>query len=287
MKTNLRHLHFYCVGTLVITFLLVFANVAHAACPAEVDGFKQPQCVDSKQGVLDTVLEMRTATVNIGPRQLKMATYNGSLPGPTLRVKQGDTLRILLKNAMSQNSIPANGPMPPGFLAQHALPCNTGSYSKLDGQIYTNLHTHGLQVDPKDPGDNVFLIVKPGECHQYQYHIPGGSPATNDAGLPTPPQPAGLHWYHPHFHGSTTHQGWQGLSGAIVIEGDIDQVPEVKAAAERLLILNELWVDNDGTVPTALVVPNAGWSPFTALPAVSTNMIFTVNGQYQPTMTIK
>lgn len=180
-----------------------------------------------------------------------------------------------------------NGSTPPGFLAEHALPEGLGNVSKQASQIFTNLHTHGFQVSPNDPADNVYLAVQPGQCHQYAYDILDGIPATNAVGLPTPPQPAGLHWYHPHFHGSTTHQGWQGLSGAIVIEGDIDKVPTVAAASERLLVLNELWVDDNGSVPTALVIPNAGWSPFTSIPAVATNLIFTINGRFQPTMKIK
>ena len=280
-------------GLFVLTWILFVPSLLVAECPPPDPDFHEPACIyrDSTDpntpSVLSTTLEMATGEAQVGDRQLRMAMYNTSLPGPTLRLRRGDALKILLKNAMVPLGVPDDGPAPPGFLQNHALPQGLAPVSKQLSQIYTNLHTHGLQVSPKDPGDNVLLVIPPGECHQYEYTIPTGDPPTNAQGLPTPAHPTGLHWYHPHFHGSTTHQGWQGLSGALIIEGEIDQVPEVKAAKERLLVLNELWVGEDGTVPTALVVPNAGWSPFTSIPAVPTDMLFTINGVYQPQINIQ
>lgn len=120
----------------------------------------------------------------------------------------------------------------------------------------------------------MFLRLRQGDAHQFEYVIPHD-------------QPAGLHWYHPHFHGATAHQAWQGLAGAIVVEGAVDRVPEVAEAEERIMVLNELWLDEQGEVPTALVVPNAGWSPFTSIPAVPTDEVFTINGRVQPTLDIR
>lgn len=229
-------------------------------------------------GMLDVDMTMETHEFVVGLRTLRMAAYNGSLPGPILRMRQGDTLRILLHNKMERLGVPTNGQLPRGFTAAG----DDGAASLEGHQIFTNLHTHGFQVSPQDPGDNVLLMVQPGESHQYEYEVPGPG-----LGPDRPPQPAGLHWYHPHFHGSTTHQGWQGLSGPLIVEGDIDEVPAVKAATERVLVLNELWVGDDGTVPTAVVVPNAGLSPFTSIPAVPTEMLFTINGVLQPEITIE
>jgi len=221
---------------------------------------------------------MKTHDFTVGSRNLRMAAYNESLPGPTLRMRQGDTLRVLLKNEMDKLGIPTNGQAPTGF----TKPSGHGSGSLQDHQIYTNLHVHGFQVSPQDPGDNVLLTIQPGEEHQYEYNVPG-----EGLGPDRRPQPAGLHWYHPHFHGSTTHQGWQGLSGALVVEGDVDEVPAVKAAKERVMILNELWVGDDGTVPTAMTVPTAGYSPFSSIPAVPTNILFTINGVLHPKISIE
>lgn len=226
--------------------------------------FVEPPLLRSEGGVLSTRLRMATATHRVGERELTMASYEGSLPGPTLRFRGGETLRIRLENQMQPLGVPTDGPLPPGF--DPAM------------QLYTNVHTHGLQVSPVDPADNVFRDVlpapSPDSVWQYEYQVPKD-------------QPAGLHWYHPHRHGATTHQGWQGLAGALIVEGDIDRVPEVAAARERLLVLSELWVGDDDSVPTALVVPNAGFSPFTSIPAVPTDILLTINGVHQPAIPIQ
>ncbi|MCA1676321.1 MAG: multicopper oxidase domain-containing protein, partial [Actinobacteria bacterium] len=126
-------------------------------------------------------------------------------------------------------------------------------------------HTHGLQVSPQDPADNVFRQIPPLGSHQYAYRVP-------------PDQPAGLHWYHPQHHGSTSHQAWQGLAGPLIVEGDVDQVPELVEMRERTLVINELWLNQDGETPTAVVLPTGGPVPFTSVPAVPTEMLFPVNG---------
>ncbi len=152
---------------------------------------------------------------------------------------------------------------------------------------FTPTFTHGLQVDPKDPGDNVFLIVNRVSAINTNIIFP------MDLRLLTMLD----HRYRRNlpvcigiiliFMAALLIKAGRAYPAQSSLKVILIRCPEVKAAAERLLVLNELWVDNDGTVPTALVVPNAGWSPFTALLAVSTNMVFTVNGQYHPTMTIK
>ncbi len=231
--------------------------------------FVEPVVRRSRDGLLATRLRMAPATFDVGPRQLRVEAYEGGLPGPTLRFRGGDTVQIQLENGMQPLGVPTVGALPPPFTTP------MGGMAPLEErQVFTNLHTHGLQVSPRSPSDNVFLRVRPGERQCYQYTIPRD-------------QPAGLHWYHPHFHSSTTHQAWQGLAGALVVEGDIDLVPEVAAARERILVLNGLWVGDDGTVPTALVVPNAGFSPFTSIPAVPTDILFTINGVVEPEIPIQ
>ena len=39
-----------------------------------------------------------------------------------------------------------------------------------------------------------------------------------------------------------------GMAGALIVEGDFDDVPEIAAASERLLILNEVVFDYRGTI---------------------------------------
>jgi FtsP/CotA-like multicopper oxidase with cupredoxin domain len=135
--------------------------------------------------------------------------------------------------------------------------------------LLSNIHTHGLQVSPSGNADNPFLIFKPGESFDYEIKLPAN-------------QPAGLHWYHPHRHGSSAKQGWAGLGGAIVVEGAIDKVPEVAAAPERLMLLQEIWVDNDGHVPMGMPIPVAGEVPFSTIPAVPTQVYYSINGVHQP-----
>ena len=65
--------------------------------------------------------------------------------------------------------------------------------------------------------------IKPGETRQYEYRI------RDD-------HPAGTYWYHPHLHGSTAMQVGSGMAGALIIEGPIDEVPEIAAAQERVFV---------------------------------------------------
>lgn len=221
----------------------------------------------SKDGYLKTELIIEMGRFQVGQRMLHLPAYRfqhmtaGSLPGPTLRIKPGDTFEWDLINRMVPTGIPDG-----------ATPKQIDDANQLE---YTNVHTHGLQVSPGPGGDNVYQVLRPGDPPQpYSYHVPG--PETGR------PQPAGLYWYHPHKHGSTTHQAWQGLSGAIVVEGDIDEVPEIAAARERVIVLNALLVNPAGEVPRAVIAPNAGFSPFTSISAMPTDILLTMNGQLQP-----
>jgi FtsP/CotA-like multicopper oxidase with cupredoxin domain len=141
------------------------------------------------------------------------------------------------------------------------------------GFLLSNIHTHGLQVSPTGNADNPFLIFKPPDTFDYEIHVPKD-------------QPAGLHWYHPHRHSSSAKQGWSGLGGAIVVEGEIDKVPEVAAAHERLMLLQEIWLDNKGHVPMGLPIPTAGDVPFSTIPAVPSDMYYTINGVHQPVLKV-
>ncbi|MCB0995933.1 MAG: multicopper oxidase family protein [Acidimicrobiales bacterium] len=71
-------------------------------------------------------------------------TYNGSTPGPTLRVRPGDRLRVTLRNGL---------------------------------EAPTNLHVHGLHVSPDGSSDNVFVMVDPGGERVYDYVIPADHPS--------------------------------------------------------------------------------------------------------------
>jgi FtsP/CotA-like multicopper oxidase with cupredoxin domain len=256
----------------------VFLGFRTSAAPQDrPDGqtgapFREPEVRRSANGVLKTSLDLRVGKYTLAGRVLEVPMYEGSIPGPTFRLQPGDRLQIHYANNMkfpdSVAAAMAKMPMP-------AMPAPAGGHGDADhgdprmGMLLSNLHTHGLQVSPSGNSDNPFLIFKPGQ--EFDYDVP----------LPRD-QPAGLHWYHPHRHGSSAKQGWAGLGGAIVVEGAIDKVPEVAAAQERLMLLQEIWVDNDGHVPMGMPIPVAGAVPFSTIPAVPTQVYYTINGVHQP-----
>lgn len=106
--------------------------------------FVSPSQLRSTNGLLDVALTAAATMVPWGSGERYALTYNGSVPGPTLRLRPGDTLRITLKNELDQA---------------------------------TNLHTHGLHVSPEGNSDNVFLMIEPGQSFTYEYKIPANHPS--------------------------------------------------------------------------------------------------------------
>jgi FtsP/CotA-like multicopper oxidase with cupredoxin domain len=147
-----------------------------------------------------------------------LRAYEGDLPGPTLRVRPGDTLRIRLVNDLPPNHDPTPLDM--------ALPHQFNS---------TNFHFHGLHVSPDGISDNIFRVMEPGQSYDIEAVVPKD-------------HPRGTYWYHPHKHGSADVQITSGMAGALIIEGDFDDVPEIAAAADRVLIVNETLFDYHGTI---------------------------------------
>ncbi|MDO8149669.1 MULTISPECIES: multicopper oxidase family protein [unclassified Isoptericola] len=105
---------------------------------------RAPEVVRSTDGVLDVRLEAARGTHEIAGRRATTLAYNGGVPGPTLRVRAGDTVRVELVNSTDET---------------------------------TNLHVHGLHVSPEGTADNVFLAVEPGGSQQYEYMLPADHPA--------------------------------------------------------------------------------------------------------------
>lgn len=99
----------------------------------------------------------------------------------------------------------------------------------------TNLHFHGLHIPPTGAADNIFLHVEEGGSLTYRFTLP-----TN--------HPAGLFWMHPHSHGSVARQVSRGLAAPFVIRGEIDAIPEVAAADEHILMLQDFELGADGSI---------------------------------------
>mgnify|MGYP003917274751 CR=1 FL=1 len=128
----------------------------------------------------------------------------------------------------------------------------------------TNIHHHGLHIPPTGSGDNVFVEISPGESHTYEYQIPDT-------------HPAGTFWYHPHKHGLVAEQLFGGLAGLFIVRGELDEIPEVKAAKEEFLVLKDFALDSNGNISDtghmAAMTGRAGG-------------LLTASGQVNPAMTI-
>lgn len=114
---------------------------------AQTAGFPTPPEQDgrSDSGIVTFTLEATPVAVEVAGRRAGLWTYNGSFPGPTLRLREGDRVRIQFTNAL---------PEP------------------------TNLHFHGLRIPPTGSGDDVFKEVAPGETTHYAFTIPPDSAGT-------------------------------------------------------------------------------------------------------------
>jgi|GEM_PF-198760 len=241
----------------------------------------KPETIHSINGRLDVTLEVKYETVHIGNDAVRLRTYNGKLIGPVLRAKAGDVLYITLINSL-----------PPEQSSSH-VPNGHHDWNT------TNLHFHGLHVAPQGPpnqpdaeSDNVLLELKPSRpfnptvsVQKYQVKIPGD-------------HVAGTFWYHAHKHGSVAAQVSSGMAGALIIERDdnshnLDSVPEIAAATEELLVLQEIpYLKGLGDPWGQIEVPSSG-DPEPNLTAMFAPGAFrdlkryiTVNGLRIPTITM-
>jgi FtsP/CotA-like multicopper oxidase with cupredoxin domain len=186
------------------------------------------------------LLECGFIEKNIGGVRAKLRCYNGKVPGETIKVRGGETLRIRLKNSLPPVSSE-------GWNGSHNVPHMFDS---------TNLHLHGLDViphlfEPVGTGNPLskMIDVMPGKTYDYEFKIPGD-------------QPPGLSWYHPHHHGSTAVQAVSGMAGPLITYGDIDEVPEIKAARDILLAIQDIGLfpsEEDPNLWTYQPKQNAMW----------------------------
>src|SRR5580704_15974808 len=178
----------------------------------------------AEDGVAEYTLKVGYSERQLGSFKLRTRTYNSSLPGPLIVTRPGGTLRVELINNLPPDP-PATAP--PGIDALN----NPHAFNT------TNLHVHGLQVIPHlfqplgtvDPAAPLIGVTS-GQTYKYEFHIPED-------------HPSGLFWYHPHYHGSAGVQVINGMSGLILVKGPIDEVPEIAAARDELLAVQNLKIN--------------------------------------------
>lgn len=245
----------------VVPAAVVGCNGGDGAYTPPQETFVEPLTIQSVNGVLDVTLVLSYLTTTLNGQTVTLRNMFGTIPAPTLRVHVGDLLRIKVFN-----NLPPNPPDPEP--TRHLRYHNS-----------TNLHTHGLHVypdiirepTPSDPGlygdyvmDDPNAGIQPGETRQYEYRL-------------REDHPAGMFWYHPHLHGSSAMQVGSGMAGALIVTGPIDDVPEMKAAQERVFMFQAPIYNANGKLES-----------FGDVATVTTNEPpFLINGVRRPRIVMK
>jgi FtsP/CotA-like multicopper oxidase with cupredoxin domain len=87
-----------------------------------------------------TRLRIAPVTKRIGDASVRMLAYNGSIPGPTLRVREGSEIAVEVVN---------------------------------DGDLEATVHWHGLRLENRYDGTHETQAPIPvGETFTYQVHVP-------------------------------------------------------------------------------------------------------------------
>ncbi|MCC6644818.1 MAG: multicopper oxidase domain-containing protein [Polyangiaceae bacterium] len=207
--------------------------------------------------------------------------YNGVYPGPTIETAAGSgrQVRVDLRNRFTKSALrglsetactctdaTTGASCTGGHGHDSACKCTdaTGATCHVFDFNTTNLHAHGSHVRPdyargggcverdgllcrscdgdRSVGaracfhaDDVLSRVAPGSGARHRWDIDEDGPHHE-----------GLHWYHPHIHGSTAIQIAGGAAGAWIVRGPVDELPGVKRAKERVWLV---------TTPPADVAP--------------------------------
>jgi FtsP/CotA-like multicopper oxidase with cupredoxin domain len=240
-----------------------------------------PPVEQAVHGSLRTTLTVQYTdprTTSLGGCPVTLRTYNGALVGPTLRVKPGEILNIVLKNALPRET-------PDEIAAQIKQEADSAFIETRPHSFNTtNLHTHGLHVSPVGNSDNVLLAIPPQTQFPYEIKVPAN-------------HPAGTYWYHPHAHGSTALQVGSGMAGALIIEDDEATLPPALREAtrrEKILVLQTILYDAQGRVeditaffPDPPKPPDACTKGLPSCTWQTSKRRITINGQIVPIITMR
>ena len=242
---------------------------ANVDCATENAPLQNPPERVAANGVLDTRLRVGYAVHQIcNPAHqrsinVRVRSYERGLVGPTLRVQPGSLLRLRLQNDLPPDNLPSSGT------------------EVVDPRSFnvTNLHTHGLHVSPAGNGDNVLLRINPQEAFVTEIYVP-------EDHVP------GTFWYHAHVHGSTAVQVSSGMAGALLVDGGLDNVPEIRAAEakEKILVFQQMPYTPDPENPDVHVVEDflASFGPSSWPTGILNNgWRTTINGQTYPVIRMR
>jgi CopA family copper-resistance protein len=142
------------------------------------DAFASPG-IRRPQGVLagtDFDLTIAETAVNITGRERRALTLNGSMPGPELRWREGDTVTLRVKNALDEDTsihwhgilLPANMDGVPGLSFNGIHPGETYTYRfvvKQSGTYWYHSHS-GFQ---EQQGLSAPLVIEPRQPEPFEY----------------------------------------------------------------------------------------------------------------------
>ncbi len=171
----------------------------------------------ASDGAYEVSVTAQTAAINVNGTIANLVTYNGAFPGPLIRARRGQLLRMRF-----HNGLPDDGQT--NYL---------GHSTRM-----TNIHTHGLHVTPGmnmngTYGDFMLAMADPGQDLTYEYDL-RKHPAGN------------LNFYHPHIHGSVTDQMWGGMAAPLLIE---DEITALAAFEEKVLVLKDIGLVGSDPAP--------------------------------------
>eukprot|EP00931_Biecheleriopsis_adriatica_P028774 TRINITY_DN17159_c0_g1_i1.p1 TRINITY_DN17159_c0_g1~~TRINITY_DN17159_c0_g1_i1.p1 ORF type:complete len:634 (-),score=98.37 TRINITY_DN17159_c0_g1_i1:33-1934(-) len=187
--------------------------------------------VKSENGRLDYTIHVQAGTWQVADTGISFTTrtYNGEIPGPQFEVKNGDFVRIVIKNDL--------GPNAPNSSCKDHVP---GEFRLPNA---TNLHVHGIYDSALH--DNTFLCIDSGATAVYEYLI-------------DPRSKTATFWLHPHLDGNSAMQLYGGLASAFIIRNEEeDRLHGLSSLKEETFVLQYLWFsDTPSNINKYMVNPS-------------------------------
>lgn len=192
-------------------------------------------------------MEIAEATLVIGGETITTRVYRqeggcDGIPGPTITMVPGNKYVLKFRNRL---------PYEPA----------SEEHNVMKDPNVSNLHTHGVHISGKTPGDDVTRSFEGSAGGDFVYDIPDD-------------HMGGTFWYHAHHHGSTFLQVSAGAFGLLLIDDQDDNIPTTVAAMEeRHLVI-------------AYLDPGVAGSGGDTLISGTLAPTWTVNGHVNGTLTV-